>query len=177
MSIGLKRGGVRLEPHDPAWDESARHVIRILRAILGPDALDVQHVGSTAIPAVPAKPIVDLAVLVRTPEDMRRHDAELSERDILFRKAQFDGQLLYIIGPCDARTHYIHVVVQGDPAWENYLCFRDYLNACPDAARRYAELKEDLFRRFPYDRERYTSGKHALIRTLLGEARSKRPES
>ena len=80
MSLGLVRKTVRLEAHDPLWDRAAREAIALLRDILGPDARDIQHVGSTAIPSVRAKPIVDIAVGVNRMEDMRRHDEELAAR-------------------------------------------------------------------------------------------------
>ena len=62
MSLGLKRGTVQLEPHDKQWDEAAIQTIKILKSILGDDAIDIQHIGSTAIPAIKAKPIIDIVV-------------------------------------------------------------------------------------------------------------------
>ena len=171
MSIGLKRGAVRLEPHDPAWDASARAVIAALRDILGEDAADIQHVGSTAIPAIAAKPIVDIAVGVRDLADMRRQDDRLAERGILYRKEEHGGQLLYVVGPEDARTHFIHVVPWDGESWRNYIAFRDYLNAHPVEAERYGALKRALAARFPADREAYTRAKHETIARMLAEAR------
>ena len=171
MSIGLKRGAVRLEPHDPAWDASARAVIGILKSVLGNDAADVQHVGSTAIPSIVAKPIVDIAVGVRAPGDMRRHDGVLAERGIVYRKEEYGGQLLYVMGTDANRTHFIHVVPWQGEAWRNYVAFRDYLNAHPDRALAYSSLKQALAARYPEDREAYLSGKEELIASLLAEAR------
>ena len=62
MSLGLKRGAVQLEPHDKQWDDVAVQTIKTLKSILGDDAIDIQHIGSTAIPAIKAKPIIDIAV-------------------------------------------------------------------------------------------------------------------
>ena len=62
MSLGLKRGIVQLEPHDKQWDEIALQTIKTLKSILGDDAIDIQHIGSTAIPAIKSKPIIDIAV-------------------------------------------------------------------------------------------------------------------
>ena len=59
MSLGLKRGTVQLELHDKQWDEAAIQTIKILKSILGDDAIDIQHIGSTAIPAIKAKPIIE----------------------------------------------------------------------------------------------------------------------
>lgn len=171
MSIGLKRGSVRLEPHDPAWDESARAVIAVLREVLGGDAVDIRHVGSTSIPAIVAKPIVDIAVGVRAFGDMRRHDAALAARGILFRKEEFGDQLLYVMGTDEARSHFIHVVLWQGEAWRNYNAFRDYCNAHPAEAQAYSALKQSLAERYPEDRDAYLSGKSDMIARLLAKAR------
>lgn len=173
-SLGLRRGTVELRAHDAAWETSAEETIALLRSELGEDAADAQHVGSTAIPAVRAKPIVDVALAVRDFADVRRHDAALAEKGVIFRGEDQPGQLLYVRGDfaADTRTHHIHVVLTGSEAWENYLNFRDYLNAEPGAAKRYDEKKGELAARFPLDRSAYTEGKAALVAQLLEEARS-----
>ena len=169
MSIGLKRGVVHLEPHDPAWDVSAREVIGVLKSILGVEARDIQHVGSTAIPSIAAKPIVDIAVGMEAPEAMRGYDASLAERGILYRKQEFGDELLYVVGDEARRTHFIHVVRWNGERWRNYIGFRDYLNANPVAAAEYSDLKRSLAERFPEDREAYVQGKAEWIRRLLAE--------
>ncbi len=171
MSIGLKRGTVRLEPHDPAWDQSAREVMAALREILGSDARDIQHIGSTAIQGILAKPIVDIAVGVEDLEDMRGHDPELAARGFLFRGEDVPGQLLYVLaGPEDIRTHHIHTVIWGQKDWNNYINFRDYLNCHPDMAQRYSQLKEKLWGQYGEDRRAYTQSKQALIDEILALA-------
>ena len=65
MAIGLKRGTVRLAEHDPEWEQLARETIGRLRCVLGSVAKDIQHVGSTSIPGIKAKPIIDIAVAVQ----------------------------------------------------------------------------------------------------------------
>ena len=170
MSIGLKRGIVRLEDHDAEWAASAARVIAVLRAVLGADAEDIQHVGSTSIRGIPAKPIVDIAVAMRDVGAARRHDKALAARGIFYRKEEFGGQLLYFMGEGDIRTHFIHVVALDDPAWRNYILFRDYLNAHPRRAAAYGALKRELAERYPQDREAYLAGKAGLIRRLLMEA-------
>ena len=176
MSIGLKRGTVHLEAHDPAWDESARAVIAIMKSDLGGCAADIQHVGSTAIPAIPAKPIVDIAVAAVSLDAVAQRDVALLARGILFRRVQpknaSEDERFYVIGDTDARTHHIHIVPAGGEAWKNYIAFRDYLNARPDAAREYCALKEALAERFYDNRELYTQGKAALIERLLARARA-----
>lgn len=172
MELGLKRGTVALAPHDPAWEKRAAETIAVLKEILGADAVDVQHVGSTAVRGIPAKPILDFAVGVRELADARKHDSQLTEAGFIFRGSDVPGALLYVLGDFAAgtRTHHIHVVEWGGQEWRNYLSFRDYLNAVPAAAEAYAKLKEELAAAYPDDRGAYTSGKQALIGELLRKA-------
>ena len=73
MPLGLKRGTVQLEPHDKQWDEIAIQTIKTLKSILGDDAIDIQHIGSTAIPVIKAKPIIDIVVGVTDFERIMLH--------------------------------------------------------------------------------------------------------
>lgn len=170
--IGLLRGTVRLEEHRAEWEALASETVTLLKKILGGDAADVQHVGSTAIRNVPAKPILDLAVAVRAPEDIFRHNDELAAHGILFRGEDHPGQWLYVMGDFerDTRTHHIHVVLSGSPEWENYRNFRDYLNDNAAAAAEYAALKRQLAASCACDRKAYTAGKSELVSRLLTEA-------
>jgi len=171
MSIGLKRGSVRLEAHDPAWEASAKVFIGTLREILGSKATDIQHVGSTAIPEIVAKPIVDIAVGMRELNSIREHDGELASRGIYYRKEEYGGQLLYVMGTDTSRTHFIHVVPWGGEAWLDYVAFRDYLNAYPREAQLYSALKQALAAKYPEDREAYIAGKSETIARILADAR------
>ena len=76
MPLGLKRGTVHLEPHDKQWDEIATQTIKTLKSILGDDAIDIQHIGSTAIPAIKAKPIIDIVVGTTDFERIMSHNEE-----------------------------------------------------------------------------------------------------
>lgn len=173
MSIGMKRGAVYLEEHQPGWEEIAAQTIGNLKRILKDNAVDVQHIGSTSIRSIPARPIIDIAVAVTD------YEAVLSKKDILERHQiilRFDErpeQLLFVMGDFeqDTRTHHIHVVLHGSKEWNNYLNFRDYLNTHEAAAKQYAELKQTLAERYPADRAAYTESKSTLIADLLSEAR------
>ena len=170
--LGLKRGTVELLPHQPEWDAQACAAIALLKRLLGDAAVDIQHVGSTAIPAIHAKPIVDIAVGVRALEDTLSHIESLERAGVLYRGEDHPSQQLFVMGndERDIRTHHIHVVPWKGLAWNHYIAFRDYLNAFPEKAREYDALKRSLAARFADDRPRYTAGKQALIDRLLLEA-------
>lgn len=174
MSLGLRRGTVRLEPHDPRWEEEAGKTIEMIKCILGEDAVDVQHVGSTAIPAIAAKPIIDLVIGVKDMSQVLQYNDRLLKEGIYFRgnSDAADG-LLYVMGDFekDTRTHHIHVVIWDGAAWNDYVNFRDYLNRNRDVALQYQQMKTELEKRFFNDRVAYTGGKETLISDILERAR------
>ena len=170
MSLGLKRGIVQLEPHDKQWDEIALQTIKTLKSILGDDTIDIQHIGSTAIPAIKSKPIIDIAVGVTDFDRIMTHKEQLQQEGIFYRGSDVEHQLLYVMGDMekDTRTHHIHVVKWNGTEWNNYIHFRDYLNANENSAlQQYQKLKEELESKYAGDRIAYTSGKQDMIDNIL----------
>jgi GrpB-like predicted nucleotidyltransferase (UPF0157 family) len=184
--IGLKRGAVLLCSHEAEWETEAESTISRLKAILGPVIRDIQHVGSTAVPSIKAKPILDIALAVDSFEDILAREKELEAGGFYYRPAAqplLRGQILfacgsYYDGTGDLQTHFIHVVLTGSTEWNDYLSFRDYLNKTPSAAKEYERLKESLAASLPPDggRGRYTEGKQDFIARTLRQAKSLQPE-
>ena len=172
MMLGLKTNTVALYPHSAEWDENAAQTIALIRSILGGICVDAQHIGSTSVRWICAKPIIDIAVAVRGTGDILPYTDALAARGIIYRKEEHNGQLLFIMGDPtqDIKTHHIHAVRADSAAWRNYLMFRDYLNAHPDRARAYEAEKLRLQALYPDDRNAYTEGKAPIIARLLREA-------
>lgn len=169
MPLGLKRGTVHLEPHDKQWDEIATQTIKTLKSILGDDAIDIQHIGSTAIPAIKAKPIIDIVVGTTDFGRIMSHNEQLENEGIFYRGSDVEHQVLYVIGDMekDIRTHHIHVVKWNGTEWKNYIHFRDYLNANENMALQYQKVKEELESKYADDRVTYTNGKQDMIDIIL----------
>lgn len=167
---GLKRGTVSLSPHDPAWVEQARETIDVLREIFGDSAEDVQHIGSTAIEGIQAKPIIDIAVGVRSMEGLPLE--RLVERGFQERYNRFSSNLLYVLEtPHSIRTHQVHILPYDSLQWHNYVDLRDYMNAFPEKAREYEVLKLRLAEECDNVQTAYTDGKHDYMERTLAEAR------
>ena len=179
MSIGMKRGTVYLEPHQTEWERAAEQTIRTLKSILGSIAADIQHIGSTSIRTISAKPIIDIAVAVNDYELILSKRYVLEKANIVFRLDERPEQLLFVLGDFakDTRSHHIHVVLFGSDEWNNYIDFRDYLNTHIAAAKEYEAVKLRLAEQYPDDRIAYTDGKQEIIDRLLEEARAWRIES
>ena len=152
----MKRGTVYLEPHQTEWERAAEGTIQTLKSILGSIAAEIQHIGSTSIKIISAKPIIDIAVAVNDYELVLNKCDELRKADIVFRFDERPEQLLFVMGDFekDTRSHHIHVVLYGSDEWNNYINFRDYLNSNIEAAR-----------------IAYTDGKQEVIDRLLADAR------
>lgn len=170
--LGLKTNTVELLPHDTQWEITAAETAALIRSVLGDVCIDCQHIGSTSVRQICAKPIIDIAAAVNELCDVKPYMSALEKNGIIYRKEEYNGQLLFIMGDLDndIRTHHIHIVKAASREWRDYLNFRDYLNAFPDKAREYEELKLGLRDKYPNDRGSYTSGKSVMISKLLSEA-------
>jgi len=143
MILGLQNGTVKLVDHDPAWETEAADVIKRLWAIFGAVAKDIQHIGSTAIRHIKAKPVVDLIVAVDNFEDALAITPELEASEFLFRgwEGKEEKNPRFQREVDDALTHFIHIIKTDSQNWHNYINFRDYMNAHPVVAREYEALK------------------------------------
>ena len=178
--LGLKRGTVRLYDHEKEWEMEAQNTISRLKRILGNVIKDIQHVGSTSIRSIKAKPIIDIAVAVDAFDDILAFENELKCAGFYYRpnaQASTRDQLLFACGSFyegtgDLQTHFIHIVLTNSMDWINYINFRDYLNSTPSVAKEYEALKISLALQAPIDgsREKYTGGKHDFIVYVLRKA-------
>lgn len=170
-TLGLEPNRVHLAPHDPHWAVAFAGEAARLRKALGSYILSIEHIGSTAIPGIPAKPILDIAVAVRRFEEAavcipRLQDLgyeHLGENGIPGRHFLRRGH---------PTTHHLHISELGSCPWEEHLLFRDYLRSHPAEAQRYAALKLALAQRYPQDRDAYLEGKAAFITAALAAARA-----
>lgn len=178
--IGLKRGTVKLCEHEKEWEIEAQNTISRLKKLLGNVIKDIQHVGSTSILSIKAKPIIDIAVAVDDFNDILAYEKELKSDGFYYRpnaQASVRNQLLFACGNFyegkgELQTHFIHVVYTNSIDWINYINFRDYLNSTPSIAKEYENLKVSLSQQFSGDggREEYLKGKHDFIVNTLRKA-------
>ena len=167
---------IEIEAYDPRWvgrfDEEAARVRKTLDAA-GLVVTAVEHFGSTAVPGLAAKPVIDMLVGVGSLEQAVR--VAVPALAALGYAYWYDNpnqaQMFFVKGlpPNGPRTHHIHMVEPDSVFWER-LRFRDYLRAHPQEAEHYARLKRDLAERFRTDREAYTDAKAAYIRDIMQRA-------
>ena len=167
--IGLKRHTVRVVDHNPGWAALGTEACHQVKEAGGDLIADIQHVGSTAVHDLPAKPILDLAAAVTTLDALPALIERLTACGYIYRGDEGDagGHLFVWDSEPDVRMIHLHVVTLGDIQWRNYVRFRDLLRQDPDMRKRYAELKRELGLRFPDDREAYTDSKQDFIQQVL----------
>jgi len=173
MALGVVNGTARLEEHNEAWAGMAKELIDELWKALEGYAIDIQHVGSTAIKDIPAKPIIDIAVAVEDVTEVENYIDALSAIGLKYMGEMVPTQRMLAKSTpgVDDRTHHVHIVNIHAKQWEDYLNMRDYCNTHPEAAEAYADLKRKLAGEFAEERLKYKNGKHEFVEALLVEAK------
>ena len=171
--VGLERGAVELVPYDDAWKREFETEAERLRSALDERIVALEHVGSTAVEGLAAKPIVDILVVVDDPDDKQRWIDRLEALEYAFRPNDpVADRRFFAKGPEDDRTHYLSVTGRGSDTHVEQLLFRDYLRQNPETAAEYERLKRALADRFPDDRSAYTERKSRFVRRVLRDARA-----
>ena len=170
--LGVKRNMVTLMPHNEAWETLYEQTRLEIQEILGDNIIDIQHVGSTAVAGIAAKPILDIAVSVRSAADLN-YDDMLARGYKFAGEAGVPGRFFFArYRDMDISTHHIHCYEPNNPDYLNQVAFRDFLNAHPEYAVQYNDLKQSLAAAYANDRETYTKEKAAFIRLILGLAQN-----
>lgn len=160
--IGLEKGVVRLVPYTPEWKQLYEMEKVSLQDRLDAYILDIQHVGSTSIPGMLAKPIVDIAIAIADFEEARVCIPLMEELEYEY-KGEFGIPHRHYFVKGDPRTFHVHMSEIDSLEWENTILFRDYLCQHTDIAKEYAQLKISLALKYPQDRTAYMEGKTAFV--------------
>ena len=162
--IGLKRGTVKLLPHNKKWKKLFAKEKAALENKLNGLVVDIQHIGSTSIFGIPAKPIIDMSLGLRKLRDAKKLIKPLATLGYEWRKGvSGPNQQLFVKGPEEKRTHYLHVMRYNGGVWRHDILFRDYLRKDPPRAKDYAVLKEKLAAQYADNRGTYTKKKAEFI--------------
>jgi GrpB-like predicted nucleotidyltransferase (UPF0157 family) len=167
---GAQCDGIVVVPHDASWSTRFRIESRLLCVALSDIAPTIEHIGSTSVPGLAAKPIIDMLVGVDSLTAFEARAGRLSiygydyvpEYERVLPDRRFFKRVVRGV-----RTHHVHVVEMGGVYWKRYLKFRDHLRADPWLAARYAEVKRRLAARFRFDRDAYTNGKTGFVEAVL----------
>ncbi len=163
--IGLHRQELSLEEPQYGWLAAFREERSRLKRCLADVSVEIEHVGSTSVPGLLAKPIIDIAVCVSSESELQSAIDALRNFGYIYRgDGKSKGGHLFVREICaDVRTHHIHMVVAGDTQWDRYLRFRDELRANRKLRDDYATLKAKIAQTVDVDRRSYTKSKSDFI--------------
>jgi GrpB-like predicted nucleotidyltransferase (UPF0157 family) len=177
-------GHIRVVDADPRWPEVFEAEATRVRHALGTLCTRIDHTGSTSVPGLAAKPIIDLQVSVTRLDvgELERRLAPLGYIHVPFPDLALAAEYPFFGHPAEGpRTHHIHACIAGGEQERRHLVFRDYLIAHADEADAYAAFKRDLAARFREDKQGYIAGKDAFVKALeqraLAWAASRAPAS
>jgi GrpB-like predicted nucleotidyltransferase (UPF0157 family) len=162
---------IHVVPYDPEWQHLYDLEAERLRAVFGVLLLDIHHIGSTSVPGLHAKPIIDIMPVVRYIEQVDHHNGEMVALGYEARGENgIMGRRYFTKGEDAHRTHHVHIYAPGNSEVNAHLHFRDYLRAHPDEAQRYGDLKRRLAAEFTNDIYGYIDGKDAFVKELIAKA-------
>ena len=163
---------VALHAYDDSWPQAFEAERDRLLSLFPGNFVDVQHIGSTSVPGLSAKPVIDILAGVRSIGIAETLALPLCQSGYT-TSAEFNESLSdrkwFMRWANGHRTHHLHLVVHGSPAWHERLEFRDALRSNPDLAAQYAALKTHLAATHPKDREAYTHGKAEFVLAIVND--------
>jgi GrpB-like predicted nucleotidyltransferase (UPF0157 family) len=160
-----------LHSYTPEWEQLFNAERERLLGCLAGYVLDIQHIGSTAVPGLPAKPIIDIGVAVANFEEAFRCVPLLETLGYIYR-GEFGIPRRHYFVRGEPRTYQVHMNEIGSADWKNTIAFRNYLREHPEVAGDYAVLKKQLVEQFPTDIHAYTDGKSEFIHHVLQVSRA-----
>ena len=165
--VGLRRGTVKLVPYEPIWKELFEAEKDTLLNAIGDYVSDIEHIGSTSVPGLKAKPIIDMIAAVKDLSIYTQLIEPLAKLGYEFMpEREFDDRVFFPKGPQKNRTHHLSLVVENSEGWTGPIAFRDYLRNNPHERQEYQLLKERLAEQFPNDRASYTEAKASFIKRI-----------
>lgn len=158
---------ITVKEYDPAWRELYEREKALIADILQENLVAVYHIGITSVPALAAKPVIDIMVAVKSLDAADGAAEKFAEAGYEYLGEFGIAGRRYLRKGGDERTHQIHIFRADDTHnLERHLAFRDYLRTHEDAREEYAKLKKALAEKFPYDIDGYCEGKDAFVRRV-----------
>ena len=166
--MALKRGIVELEDYNIKWNEDYEKEKKLLEEVLGNLIVEINHVGSTSIKGLKAKPIIDISLVINSLDEVPKIDELLTPYDYHNRGNQgIEDRVFFAKGPDDARTHYLHITTPNSNTYYNQVYFKRYLNDHPEYIDKYCKLKQELALKYANERPKYTAGKNEFINEVI----------
>jgi len=162
--------------HDPRWPENYEDERTRILSVIGHKIVAIEHIGSTAVPGLGAKPIIDIMVAVHRISDSQECIEPLQDLGYKYHYyPEFPDRCVFVDGSMGVGPHHLHMTELMSDFWTEKLLFRDYLRTHPEIAEEYYRLKKEWAARYGADRDKYeayTEAKTPFIQSVLVKART-----
>lgn len=171
--IGLKRGIVKIVPYRKEWAKLFEKEKKRLEKALGNKVVDIQHVGSTSIQNMPAKPIIDINVGIKMMKNSGKFIKLFKSLGYEYNPKFGSGRthMVFIKGNRVSKTHHLHLMRYNGDIWKKHLSFRNYLHEHKSDAKKYEQLKKSLQKKFTNDIHSYIINKAEFIKNIIKKAK------
>ena len=166
VMLGVPRNGVSLVNHNENWANEFKKAKKILENIHKDNIIDIQHVGSTAINGIMAKPLLDIAIMFKDISIINLKGMQENGYDYCGDTGVAGKYFFVLRGEDEVSLQHIHCYAEDSEYFAAQINFRDYINSHPEYAREYESLKQELYKQYPDDRKKYTSGKVAFFNKI-----------
>ena len=161
---------VEVIDYQPSWQDLYKQEAIKLEQVLLEDLIGIHHIGSTSVPGLAAKPIIDLLIVLKRVEAVDKKTAAIEKLGYEAHGENGIAGRRYFQKGGDARTHHVHIFSEGHTAIKKHLVFRDYLQQHPDAMQAYGQLKKKLAQAYVRDIAAYMDGKANWINVTIRRA-------
>jgi GrpB-like predicted nucleotidyltransferase (UPF0157 family) len=161
---------IEVVDYNPKWKQNFGEEADRIKTVLGEQAIAIHHIGSTSIPGVCAKPIIDIMVEVQEISSIDNYNSAMEQLGYIVKGEFGIPSRRFFLKGLYNRTHHVHIFQSGSDHLARHLNFRDYMIAHHEDAKKYGDLKRALASEFRYDIEGYCNGKDAFIRDIDNKA-------
>lgn len=168
--MGLKVGIVRLEKYNYRWKDLFEKEKEYLEEKFKDIAVEIEHIGSTSIEGLSAKPIIDIAVGVNKLKDFEKVKKYFIDEPYSIKEDSDFDEILIRKGSEENRTHFIHVMEIDSKRYKDTIAFRDYIKKHSEMLKEYENLKTDLAKKYSNNRKMYTNSKNEFIQKIIKKA-------
>lgn len=158
-----------LADYDPQWPVMFERERQQIEAVMGETMIEIEHIGSTSVPGLCAKPIIDLLMLVDTFAPIEDYTRRLEPLGYRYQPLDDEADRIFFWKGVP-RTHHLHIAEYATWEHHRHIIFRDYLRAHPEIAKQYIRIKTELVGAFKTNRPAYTRGKTAFINAIMARA-------
>lgn len=162
---------VEVVSYNSNWKKMYKEESGKIKNILNDIIIDIHHIGSTAIPGIKSKPVIDILVEVKDIEEVDQYNRKMKELGYEVMGEYGIPKRRFFRKGGNKRTHHVHIFQVGNEEIKRHINFKEYLIAHPDKEREYSKLKEELANRYAYDVKNYTNGKSDFIKEIDRKAK------